>query len=106
MDWIPLISGFVGALIGAAASVATIFIQSHYQGERELRRMAYEAAIADCDQCFEAAKALNQQAQVAPLIAFLHFHVRYLKLLESGSLTAASLAALKAERDQLFAQPA
>ncbi len=99
---LALVSGLVGALIGAASSVATILIQSHYQSKRELRRMALDAAIADCEQCFEAAKTLKREAEVAPLTAFLHFHVRYMQLLDSGKLNAESLKALKDERDQLF----
>lgn len=101
---IALISGLVGALIGAASSVGAIVIQSHYQSRRELRRMAFDAAIADCQQAFEAAKALKREAEVAPLTAYIHFHVRYLELLEQGRLNSETLKALKDERDQLFAK--
>lgn len=99
---VALISGLIGALIGAASSVATIIVQSHYQSRRELRRMAFDAAIADCQQAFETAKTLKREAEVAPLTAYLHFHVRYLQLLENGALNSESLKALKDERDQLF----
>lgn len=102
---LALISGLVGALIGATASIVTILIQSHYQTKRDLRRMAYDAAIADCQQCFEAAKALKREAEVAPLTAFVHFHVRYLQILDSGTLTAESLKALKDETGDLFPKP-
>lgn len=102
---VALVSGLVGALIGAASSVATIAIQSHYQGKRDLRRMAFDAAIADSQQALEAAKTLKREAEMAPLTAYVHFHVRYLELLEKGTLTAESLKALKEERDQLFAKP-
>lgn len=102
---VPLISGLVGALIGATSSVTAIWVQSHYQSKRETRRMAFDAAIADCQQAFEAAKTLKREAEVAPLTAYLHFHVRYLDLLERGTLNAESLKALKDERDQLFAKP-
>ncbi len=104
-SFVALISGLVGALIGAAASVVTILIQSHYQSRRELRRMVFDAAIQDCRQAFEAAKTLKTPAEVAPLTAFLHFHVRYLDLLEKGKLNAESLKVLKDERDQLFGKP-
>jgi hypothetical protein len=101
----PLISGFVGALVGAAASVCTIIVQSHYQGRRELRRMAYEAAVEDFKMAHDIAKSNNAPAQIAPLTAFLHFHSAYLKLLDEGALTAESHANLKEERNKLFGAP-
>jgi hypothetical protein len=99
---VPLISGLIGALIGAAASVATIVVQSHYQTKREFRRMAFDAAIEDHKLACDIAKANQQPAEVAPLTAFLHFHYRYLELLEKGELNASTLQQLKSERDQLF----
>jgi hypothetical protein len=105
LSLVPLISGFIGALIGAAASVVTIIVQSHYQNKREFRRMAFEAAIEDHRIACDIAKANQQPAQVAPLTAFLHFHYRYLGLLEKGDLNADTLQNLKNERNQLFGAP-
>jgi len=102
---IPLVSGFVGALIGAAASVATIVVQSHYQAKREFRRMAFDAAIEDHRLACDIAKANKAPSHVAPLTAFLHFHARYLDLLDKGQLDAESLKGLKSERDELFGAP-
>jgi hypothetical protein len=102
---VPLISGFVGALIGAAASVTTIVVQSHYQSKREHRRMAFDAAIEDHKMACDIAKANKSPSEVAPLSAFLHFHVGYLDVLAKGELTADSLKKLKDERDKLFGKP-
>ena len=102
---VPLLSGLVGALIGAASSVITIIVQSHYQSRRELRRMAFDAAVHDHGQALEAAKANKVPVRVAPLTAYLHFHVRYLDLLDKDGLNAESLKQLLHERDELFATP-
>jgi hypothetical protein len=37
MDFVPLVSALGGALIGAASSIYTVFIQSRYQSTREIK---------------------------------------------------------------------
>lgn len=100
---IALASGLIGAFVGAAGSVGTIIVQSHFQNKREKRRMAFDAAIEDHKAACEI--ALKTTAHVAPLTAYLHFHVRYYDLLDCGRLSPESLKELKEERDSLFGKP-
>jgi hypothetical protein len=74
------------SIVGAAGSVGTILVQSHYQSRRELRRMAFDAAIEDHKAACDIAKTHQVPVQVAALTAFLHFHGRYLELLDKGEL--------------------
>jgi hypothetical protein len=97
---LALASGLIGAIVGAAGSVGTIIVQSHFQNKREKRRMAFDAAIEDHKAACEIAS--KSSANVAPLTAYLHFHVCYYDLLDSGKLSPESLRKLKDERDILF----
>ena len=97
-------SGFIGALIGAAASISTIFVQSHYQAKREKQRMALDAALQDHKLACDIGQKLSRPVVVAPLTAFIHFHLRYFELLEKGNITEETLRSLATERDTLFPQ--
>ncbi len=44
---LALVSGLIGALIGACASVITITIQNHYQTKREMQKLAIEIAMEE-----------------------------------------------------------
>ena len=44
---LALVSGLVGALIGACASVVAITIQNHYQTKREMQKLAIEIAMEE-----------------------------------------------------------
>ena len=46
-DYLPLLAGLVGALIGSLSSVITLVLQARYQQERELRKLAIELAMED-----------------------------------------------------------
>ena len=105
ISWVPLISGLVGAIIGAGASVATILISSYFENRRQLNRLAYEAAIEDCRTAYDLAKRDNRKVDVAPLTSYIHFHVEHMRLLEGGKLTADKIDQLKKERDQLYPTP-
>jgi len=42
-QYVTLLAGLAGALIGAAASIATVTVQAYYQARRERMRVAVEA---------------------------------------------------------------
>jgi len=88
-QYVTLLAGLVGALIGAAASIATVTVQAHYQARRERMRVAVEAGIADFKGALEISKRHSGPGplQLFPLSAFIHFHAEVLEALESGSLT-------------------
>lgn len=102
--YVPLISALAGAIIGSGASILAIVIQSRYQNRRELYKVATEAAMEDHKQAMEAAKAI-QGAWVAPLSAFMYFHIRFMELAAKNELTKNALLQLKDERDELFGEP-
>jgi len=102
--YIPLITGFIGALIGALASIATHLISSHNEARRQLTKLAYDAALEDHKTACELASK-GGPTGIAPLTSYIHFHVRYMELLSKGSLTSETLQNIKSEGDSLWPEP-
>jgi len=79
---ISLISGFVGAIIGAAGSVLTILIREHYQSKRDRVRVAADLAMRDFELAMEHSKRIPGKFQVYPLTSYLLYHRKLLGILE------------------------
>jgi len=104
IDYIPLISGFAGAIIGALASVSTIFISSYFENKRHLQKLAYDAALEDHKTACELAQN-GGPTHISPLTSYIHFHVKYMKLVNKNKMTEAELEKLRIERDTLWPAP-
>lgn len=57
----PLIYGLIGAVIGAAASIGTIWIQQIHQNRRDRAKLIVEAAIRDKTSADETARFLAKE---------------------------------------------
>jgi len=88
-NFIPVISGLVGALIGASASVVTMIIQSRIHDKRERMRLIKELAIHDFEKSFEIAKASasGRGFNITPLVVFMHYHSKLIEAMEKDELT-------------------
>jgi hypothetical protein len=99
-QYVSLLSGLVGALVGAGASVAGIYLQSKYQARRELTQTAVTIALEDWKLRWGA---VREQGGVAlPLSAFIHYHTRLLDYVVAGRLNADAIRELSAEEDALI----
>lgn len=85
--YVSLISALVGALIGAAASVLTILIQSFFQERRDRLRIIADLAMKDYDSVLDIAKSHCGEAVIPPLASYLAYHREVLKILRKRSLT-------------------
>ena len=99
LPWITGAFGLIGALIGAGASVLTIYYQLRIQDRRALLRQAVELAQADYRYRAEHA---GPGTTMPPIAVFIAYEVRRLKLMEKGRLTPASFRRLSAEHDELL----
>ena len=86
-NFIPVISGLLGALIGASASVVTMIIQSRIHDKRERMRLIKELAIHDFEKSFEIAKASGLDFDTIPLVVFMHYHSKLIEAMEKDELT-------------------
>lgn len=101
--YIPLISGFVGALIGALASIITVWLQAKTSDRRERLRHAADLALADYRLQLELANKSGQKFAVPPVVLFLHYHLGLMKLMESGELNEVAMRVLADENERFYA---
>ena len=71
--YVPLISALLGALIGAAASVGTVLVQSSAQNKRERRKDAVQLALEDW-KTRVAIITKKGTGAAPPLSVFVHYH--------------------------------
>lgn len=83
---LPLITGFIGALIGAAASIFTMHLQTNAQSKRERMKLVSDLALEDFKLYLEMGKRLGKPFTIAPIAAYIHYHSKLLEALESGDL--------------------
>ena len=91
---IPLMtgaSGLVGALIGALASIITIWVQSNIHDRRERLRHAADLALEDYKIQLDLADKSGQYVELQPIVLYLHYHLRLIELMEKGKLTPKTL---------------
>jgi hypothetical protein len=99
--YISLISGLVGALVGAFSSILTVKIQASYQLKRERTRDALTLAIEDWKTQISLAKDRPGRGTIMPLAAFVHYHTKFIKLAELGQLTPENLKRLHVEQEEI-----
>ncbi|QQO54860.1 MAG: hypothetical protein N838_17420 [Thiohalocapsa sp. PB-PSB1] len=62
-DYVSLLSGFVGAVLGAAASLGGVYLQQRTQQKRDRARFALDAAVAEFRAAEEHARFMAAQGQ-------------------------------------------
>jgi hypothetical protein len=100
-QYISLISGFVGALIGALASIATVTIQANYQMKRERTKDAVNLAVEEWKLQTALAKERHGTSLIPPLSSYVHYHTSFVKLAESGRLTPENLIKLHSAHKEI-----
>ena len=99
-EYIPLIAGFVGALIGAGASIVTVFIQSYYQNRREISNHAMNIALEDWKTRLEFIQ--EEGGTMFPLAVFIQYHTSLAKLAHEGKITPEVINELHEEQERLI----
>ena len=100
-SYIPLLAGFIGAIIGAGASITTILIQAHFQNKRDRMRLVSEVALEDFKLKREMGLKHTGEYEEWPLAVFLHYHAELMSLIEKNALTPESHEALT-KKSQVF----
>ncbi len=97
-----LLSALVGALIGAGASVITVWIQAASQAKRERIRLVTEIAMADYKHNVELARASGKASKIPPATLYFHYHLELAKLMERGTITPNGLEKLTKENRKIY----
>lgn len=86
-EYISLLSGFFGTILGAGASIATVWIQHRSQEKRDRARLALDAAVIEYEAAEKYAEymAKRGEAKVTRDLAYYIFlHTRLSEHLLSG----------------------
>lgn len=105
MDYIPLLSGFFGAIIGATASIFTVHIQAKHQNKRELTKIAIDVAMKEHQAIFERIKTLpsnKKPISIPPPVPYIHYYIELIKLIENGKLNKTTLSDLTEENRKIL----
>ena len=100
LAWTTGAFGLLGALIGAGASIAAIWIQSRTQDRRERLRHAAELAFEDYKLRTEQIK--NIGGTMPPMSLFIAYQVELLDLIEQGKFTPGTFKALSVKHDRML----
>jgi len=105
--WIPLASGFVGALVGAAATVLTVWLQARATERRERAKMAIDLAVIDykmsIDRLTEQAKNSSKPTPVPPIAIHVAYHAGLVQAVLDGKLTGKKHAEIVASMREVRA---
>lgn len=96
------IAGFLGALIGAGASLVGLVIQQHYQTKRERLKIAADLGLSEYKHDLELAKSVGGR-HISPISAYVIYHARLLEEMSKGCIKPETITALTNERDQILA---
>jgi len=99
--YIPLFSALVGALIGAMASIITMWAQARIQDRREKIRHAADLALEDYKLQIDMANKSGRQASIPPVVLFLHYYLELMNLMEKGKLTPERLKELSEKNAEI-----
>jgi hypothetical protein len=86
MDYTALISGLIGAAIGALSSLLTLIVQNVYQTRREATQLLFETAYKDYE-----LRILHLPDNRAAFPVILRYHQQMMSLLGKGKLTPATM---------------
>ena len=95
------VAGLIGAGIGAASSVLTIWFQSHYSAKRERAKAVLDFSIRHRAEVVDNSEKIAGPVTVLPLAVYVHFQQGMLDMVESGKVTTEALIRLRKENDDL-----
>jgi hypothetical protein len=97
--YVPLLSALAGAIIGSAASIATILIQANVADRRERVRQATALALEDLK--FQVEHAAPGTG-IVPISIYLRHHLAVLNAIEENDFTPERFRKIVAETDALI----
>jgi hypothetical protein len=77
--YVAALSGLIGALIGSASSIATMFIQGRMKDKRDRSKQLTDMAMAEFKMHLDLATSGKGPSSISPPSAFLHHNDLVLK---------------------------
>ena len=95
------VAGFLGALIGAGASLLGLVIQQHYQTKRERLKIAADLGLSEYKSCLEL--VFKRGGTMPPVSSFVIFHARLLEEMSKGEIDVEKMKKLSDKHEELLA---
>jgi hypothetical protein len=99
--YLPLVTGFGGAILGSLSTVATVFIQLRSQDRRERLRQATSLALEEFKVHIDLAKSDKGRPGVMPISVLCHFHAEVLAALDRGDLSVETMRGIQERNGEL-----
>ncbi len=96
-EWIPLLTGLAGALIGSGTTVLTLWLKEKWSYKREVRKLALEMARSD----YEGQTEVFSGHHVTPLPVLVNYYLKLTDHVERNSVDADLFKRLAKERHEL-----
>ncbi len=102
-NYLPLITGFVGVILGSLTSVIVAWINSNSQRKLERLKVAIQLAIENRRTDHEDARSPNIKGTkpLYPFSSYIFYSYQIIKLVDDEKLNAESLQKLHAEHNNL-----
>lgn len=98
-EWVPLLTGFAGALIGSGTTILTLCLKEKWAYKRDMRKLALEMATADYQGQTVVFK--DRPNFVTPLPVLVHYYQRLTTAVEDGTVDEKMFKQLAKERHDL-----
>lgn len=96
-----LVAGLLGAIIGAGASIITVWLQTRAQMSRERLRLVMELALEDYKLNIEVARSSGKKVMIPPVTTFLHYHLELAKTMEKGMISTTDIERIVSENRKI-----
>jgi hypothetical protein len=98
-NYIALLSGFIGALIGSISSLAGIWIQARFQDRSTMMNLSTQLALEDYKNARD--RVSSKGGYLLPLVAYVHYHHELMNLILVNKLNQESVKLLRERNKQV-----
>ncbi len=98
-DWIPLLTGLAGALIGSGTTVLALWLTKKWSYKREVRKLALEMARSDYEGQIEVYR--DRPNFITPLPVLVDYYLKLTDHVEKNSVDEDLFKRLAKERHDL-----
>jgi hypothetical protein len=95
------LAGFLGALLGASASLLGLVIQQHYQTKRERIKIAADLGLSEYKSGLEIFLKRGG-VTLPPVSLYVIYHARLLEEMAKGKINKERIETLNNEYEELF----
>jgi len=99
-SYFPLLIGFFGAIIGAAASITAVFVQAKSAERRHKMRLAAELALEDYKLRLPLIEKFGSERP--PLPVFLDYYLSLVAEIDAGTIDSKRIVELRRRNDRLM----